>query len=1204
MGTTIGIDFGTSTTLIAVREGEQAPRIIPLGKRGATAWLPSVAAISPAGEVIIGEDAETSSEPVRSVKSKLTGKIEADSDVAVVDWISEIIKEALNRAITVSPEITGANEVFIGCPAEWDGDQRRALADAAAAAGITVDIGEIIDEPVAAGLAWIQDQWATSGAETQGRVVVFDAGGGTLDVAVLECEDQGIDNRRITVLSASSHPESGDAVDASIAQDILDKFDLSGEQTNDEILEASRRVKEGSSTSDPATVRLSIPGVKQDYSLSNSALAGLIDGQLTRASALVMSALRVAKLRGEKPLSVSEIRKLDEGSLRGEVDHVVLVGGLTRLHLVTEKISAMFPHSRVHIVANPQEMVALGLTYGKKLESLNLPRPPVNLNVVVGDQKEMIYGAFTPLYRPNDLYLFDTLAKHVEFPQIVNLGDSFLQCESPTRDKRALKMSIMVLHDEGVSPHLWWDEDNDWELVSPEDIIGNIDFLALYDQRIGERVYDEPNFSDIADFWRGRSQSESFARSIFVGTKFHLPSATTKGSLTINVDGTLIVSTAGAGQPGFYAKMKILFWPLKSLNQDETNESVANGPNPRVVMINSPKIDIPDSTYNIEDSKNARVNASERETYLSLDGLASFFSEAERLATEYYPIKSKPNFHGLTHLSIDTLLRDYELNEEEIADELIDCADETEIEYFEITEDDVPKVIFIRSVRGDLTARQQANHLSLMINKVKNLLERKTKRGITDPIERTRFAELQKVRKRDPEFVYILLALENRSSPIVSTEHLFNDVLRPGFDTAAVYGEDQIVEKYCAGDNESTTNTDVKFTISRDAFFSHSAFGANQLVQMVIGADEYVRETVRYGSQLFRLNPRLFLSKAAGPNKAMLSTLESDDVARFHILNNGVTGVCDELTISEAGESIQILVKNLQIVNGCQTTETLWSWARRAENTNRALVPLRIVESGNDVTLARQISATTNSQSAIAAADLVANDDLQKAMKIALEAFGIFYEARRGEWRQATQKQRAEIDGNNSFWTPGTKLKINLREMGQALLAVSGKPNQAKEQIAGLFKDQHRETYKTLFGESWVDKDQVALLAGLYLYIKDTKNWCDVASSTDYKKVASLGRFYIIYLIYEYWRKGNKAFVGEGRGQLQEHLLGAEQSTMFLNSFDTVGISKLANLAVKALIYTRENAVPQIDGNRALLRQGAHKEAIEDRFGLLVDAQL
>jgi len=59
-----------------------------------------------------------------------------------------------------------------------------------------------------------------------------------------------------------------------------------------------------------------------------------------------------------------------------------------------------------------------------------------------------------------------------------------------------------------------------------------------------------------------------------------------------------------------------------------------------------------------------------------------------------------------------------------------------------------------------------------------------------------------------------------------------------------------------------------------------------------------------------------------------------------------------------------------------------------------------------------------------------------------------------------------------------------------------------------------------------------------------------------------------------------------------------------LNALDTADISKLANLAVKAIIYTRENAVPQIDGNRALLRQGAHKEAIEDRFGLLLDAQL
>jgi hypothetical protein len=343
----------------------------------------------------------------------------------------------------------------------------------------------------------------------------------------------------------------------------------------------------------------------------------------------VTSALKVAKLRGEKPLSVSEIRKLEDDSLRNEVSHVVLVGGLTRLRLVSEKISNLFPDSMVHTVSNPQEMVALGLTYGKKLESLNLPRPPVNINIVVGDQKETVYCAFTPLYHPNDLYNFNTLAKHIELPSIVNLGDSFLQCESPTRDKRALRMSIMVLHDQGATPYLWWDKDDDWELVDQNDISGSIDFLAQYDDRREVREYDEPNFNDLSDFWRGRFEQESFERSIYVGTKFHLPRATNQGFLNINVDGRLIVSTAGAGQPGFEAKMKILFWPLKRISKKQSSELVERVIGSQISIHKSPKVEENEFIHQTNKPENKQIIEQILESDFGADRLAVFDSEQE-----------------------------------------------------------------------------------------------------------------------------------------------------------------------------------------------------------------------------------------------------------------------------------------------------------------------------------------------------------------------------------------------------------------------------------------------------------------------------------------------------------------------------------------------------------------------------------------------
>jgi molecular chaperone DnaK (HSP70) len=218
----VGIDFGTSTTLIAHRTSEGQVSVINLGST--TRWLPSVVGLAESGELVVGEDALALpiDRIVTSIKSRLTaGETEVMTPygpIDVVEAITALLREAKNRAEAEVPQLFKGAEVYFGCPALWTGTERRRLADIAASLGLKVDIGQIIDEPVAAGLSWLDEMWLQGASRPSGKAVIFDAGGGTLDVAYLDVA--GSDKPEMTVLSAEGSPESGDRLDESIANDL------------------------------------------------------------------------------------------------------------------------------------------------------------------------------------------------------------------------------------------------------------------------------------------------------------------------------------------------------------------------------------------------------------------------------------------------------------------------------------------------------------------------------------------------------------------------------------------------------------------------------------------------------------------------------------------------------------------------------------------------------------------------------------------------------------------------------------------------------------------------------------------------------------------------------------------------------------------------------------------------------------------------
>jgi hypothetical protein len=399
-------------------------------------------------------------------------------------------------------------------------------------------------------------------------------------------------------------------------------------------------------------------------------------------------------------------------------------------------------------------------------------------------------------------------------------------------------------------------------------------------------------------------------------------------------------------------------------------------------------------------------------------------------------------------------------------------------------------------------------------------------------------------------------------------------------------------------ENLSPRKPRVTLRLQKGQFFEiDGAAGAKVLVTHV-NAHDYVEATEAARLAIFRLNPRLYLGDKPS-NKGMLNTLRNDrERERFHLLNNGITVVCESYAI----ENESIKAEDFQVVNGCQTTETLWKYnSEEPEKTIEVYVPLRIIETQNNEALAGRISQTTNSQSAVASSDLVSNDSIQKDIKTKLSVGSpaIFYEARRGELRQLKKKNvernKFRVDPGN--WGVGGAQgfrEIGLKEFAQIMLAVNKSPSNAKEQISSLFeKREPGDLYSKLFKDSWTDPVQLQLLVEAYFYIRREENWCKGRTDDIAKErgiLARLGRFYVLYLVYRQWRidKG----IPHNPDDDEPSLLPAQESADLLRNFVS-SIGNLPDTAVRALEKSKKSL--KLD-TRDLLRRKAARIDIEDKF--------
>lgn len=450
----VGIDFGTSTTLIAKRIGESRPEIIPIGV--STPWLPSVVGIDPGNQMVVGE-AATNLEAncfVRSIKT-LIGQQQREIDLAGrvcdIDVLARsIIQEAMDRALEIDPHLFRDSTVFASCPALWTYESRRRLADIYCDLGISIDVADLIDEPVAAGLDWKNEEWLRTGSAPLGKSLIYDAGGGTLDVAFIEVRDR--EGGDFTVLAAEARQGSGDELDQKVISHLLHEFSGLEDQPAKRALltERARELKEALSQQFERSLPLG-GGFKEMLRMERWQLETLFSPLLSKSLRVAEISVRSSEIRTTPRASSTEIRQQEWGQFSSVVDNVVLVGGMSRIPLVRSQISNVFPSSMIFVSDHPQTAVALGLTYGLEIHRLNLPRPPVTFlaewdDPVTSETKtEVLYEAFSPLYRPDQVLRGESLLgvyKSLPSPREGRNTEVRIKAVAPDRNKTPYEFNV------------------------------------------------------------------------------------------------------------------------------------------------------------------------------------------------------------------------------------------------------------------------------------------------------------------------------------------------------------------------------------------------------------------------------------------------------------------------------------------------------------------------------------------------------------------------------------------------------------------------------------------------------------------------------------------------------------------------------------------------------------------------------------------
>jgi molecular chaperone DnaK len=370
MARAVGIDLGTTNSVVSVLEGGE-PTVIANSEGART--TPSVVAFAKNGEVLVGEVAKRQAvtnvdRTIRSVKRHMgtDWKVSVDGKDFTPQQISAFVLQKLKRDAESYLGET-VSDAVITVPAYFNDSQRQATKEAGEVAGLNVL--RIVNEPTAAALAYGLDK-----GDKEQTILVFDLGGGTFDVSLLEIGDGVVE---VKATSGDNHL-GGDDWDQKVVDYLVTQFknghgvDLSRDKMAlQRLREAAEKAKIELSSSSETTINLPYITASAEGPLH-------LDEKLTRSQFQQMT----AELLDRCKAPFANVIK-DAGITIGAIDHVVLVGGSTRMPAVVDLVRDLTGGKEPNKGVNPDEVVAVGAA--------------LQAGVIKGEVKDVLLLDVTPL---------------------------------------------------------------------------------------------------------------------------------------------------------------------------------------------------------------------------------------------------------------------------------------------------------------------------------------------------------------------------------------------------------------------------------------------------------------------------------------------------------------------------------------------------------------------------------------------------------------------------------------------------------------------------------------------------------------------------------------------------------------------------------------------------------------------------------------
>jgi actin-like ATPase involved in cell morphogenesis len=444
-----GLDFGTTTTFLADSSTGNL-RLLPIGREvgkagevTASTTLSSRVSVSPSGDVTVGD-----SKGIRSLKRELFRDPTNKETARLIGEIFAYIVKTASQEFNI--DLTEKNEVRLGCPAVWSGATRRKLAEIAKGAGIKLLNDSLVEEAVAAGMIWAEKNLGKS--KSSGPILVFDMGGGTLDVAVIDCNT--VENH-VNVLASVGSVAAGDEADSKLFDLVKTKASTSFQATSFNLTAIEGAKIALSMNPDLLSAKATIAlenGSEESIDISRKeyteAMSSVIEKALATVDLALKRALLFTHVRDSGPDKqapeslesnyselIKEVRKVPTKDIARRISAVVLAGGMTQSPDVVNMIAKLFDKADLYrgsellqngALSQAQNTVSFGLASNSMYSGLNFDRPHFDIFVEWNGGRQYLYQAAT------DILNFDLVLHAAQVLRAVLPKDNSKELELPT----------------------------------------------------------------------------------------------------------------------------------------------------------------------------------------------------------------------------------------------------------------------------------------------------------------------------------------------------------------------------------------------------------------------------------------------------------------------------------------------------------------------------------------------------------------------------------------------------------------------------------------------------------------------------------------------------------------------------------------------------------------------------------------------------